>query len=360
MASYSEVTSSSTPIPEGQHLAAMLLSKGSPLTLCHRPTPIPGPNELLIAVHAVAFNPVDCYQRAYGLFISSYPAILGSDIAGVVLSAGSAVPASAPLPGTRVTAFATAFFEQGNPDYGALQTRVLVPAENAAPIPDAVSFQDAAMLPMAVSTTWAGWSTVGLPRETKYTPADKKGLLVWGGSGSVGSVAVQVARMFGFVVYATASEKNHAYVKSLGASRVFDYKNAGVVEEIVRAAKEDGLSIDVAYHATPQNFKETLDVVKALKVVETGKVAMAARMDENSPKVEGVEAKFVLNPEPLEARKEQFRFVFHDWLKGKLASGELVPSPKARVVKGGLGSANEALDELMKGGISSEKLLVEI
>ncbi|KAF2491522.1 zinc-binding oxidoreductase-like protein CipB [Lophium mytilinum] len=345
---------------EGQHLAAMLLSKGGPLTLCHRPTPTPGPNELLIAVHAVAFNPVDGYQRNFGLFISSYPAILGSDVAGVVLSAGSAVAASAPPPGTRVTAFAAAFFEQGNPDYGALQTRVIVPVENVAPIPDAVSFQDAAMLPMAVSTAWAGWYTIGLPRDTKYTAADKKGVLVWGGAGSVGSVAVQIAaRLFGFVVYATASEKNHAYVKSLGASRVFDYKNAGVVEEIVKAAKEDGLSIDVAYHATPQNFKETLDVVKTLKFVETGKVAMAAPMDENSPKVEGVEAKFVLNPEGLEARKEQFRFVYNDWLKEKLVSGDLVPSPKARVVEGGLGSANKALDELMKGGISSEKLLVE-
>jgi NADPH:quinone reductase-like Zn-dependent oxidoreductase len=357
--SYINMTPSTT-IPDGHHLAAMLLTKGGPLTLCHRPTATPGPNDLLIAVHAVALNPVDYYQCMFGMpGPLSYPSILGSDIAGTVLSAGSAVPTSAPKPGTRVTAFASAFFVKGNPDYGAMQSRVLVPASAVTVIPDELGFREAAVLPMSVATAMAGWYTIGLARDTKYTPQDKKGMLVWGGAGSVGSAAVQSAKLMGFTVYATASEKNHAFLKSLGASKVFDYKDPGVVEAIVKAARGDGLSFDVAYHATMTQLEDTLEVVKALKVTETGKVAMAGPMNEDTPKLDGVEASFVLNPADTEARLEQFRFVFNDWLKEKLETGEYVTSPKVRVVEGGLGSANKALDEL-KDGVSSEKLVLEI
>jgi NADPH:quinone reductase-like Zn-dependent oxidoreductase len=86
---------------------------------------------------------------------------------------------------------------------------------------------------MAVATAWAGWYTLGVPRETSYTASDKKGMLVWGAARSVGSAAVQLARVMEFSVYATASEKHHAYIKSLGASRVLGYRGEGVVGSIV-------------------------------------------------------------------------------------------------------------------------------
>jgi NADPH:quinone reductase-like Zn-dependent oxidoreductase len=332
-----------------QHLAAISPSKGSPLIVEHRPTPTPGPHDLLIEVKSIALNPIDHYQRDYGMPpITHYPAVLGSDIAGTVLSAGSSVAADAPKPGTRVAAFAPCFFTQGAPDYGSMQARALVPAVNAAPPPQGMSFNEACSLPMAVATAWAGWYTLGVPRETSYTASDKKGMLVWGAASSVVSAAVQLARAMGFSVYASASEKHHAYIKSLGASRVFDYRGEGVVGSIVAAANEDGVTVRMGFDAVREN-KSCMEILNELKGEGTATLASARPLSEDSPKVEGVKLKFVSAPAGGKERTEHFHFVFNVWLKEKLEKGEFVPSPKIQVVEGGLEGANKGLDELKKG-----------
>ncbi|KAJ8101616.1 chaperonin 10-like protein, partial [Lipomyces tetrasporus] len=325
----------------------------------HRPTPTPGPNDLLIEVKAIALNPIDRYQRDLGFpALAGYPAIVGSDIAGIVLSAGSSVPADAPKPGTRVCAFAAAFFYQGAPDYGALQERVLVPAVNAVPLPDGMSFKEASILPMSVVTNWSGLYSIGIPRDTAYIPADKQGMLVWGGASSVGSGALQVAKLLGFSVYVTASEKHHSYLKSLGATRVFDYHSDDVVASIVKAAKEDGVAIKTGYVAVG-SLQQCLDVLKEFKGDGMAKLASAPRLSPEAPKVDGIEVKFVMGPLGEEARTEHFHFIFHDWLKEKLDTGKFVPSPQIKVVEEGLLSANKALDE-MKQGISGTKVVLEV
>lgn len=342
----------------GQHLAAILPSKGHPLELVERPTPTPGPTDLLIQVKSIALNPIDHYMRDMGFVISSYPAIVGSDIAGIVLSQGSAVPDNAPKPGTRVAGFCPCFFEHGAPDYGAFQEKVLVPASNVVILPDNVSYPEASLLPMAVVTAWSGWYSIGIARDTKYSAKDKKGMLVWGGSSSVGSAAVQTAKLFGFTVYATASPKHHDYIKTLGADRVFDYKDEKVVQNIVNIAKEDGITIHECYDAIGQT-QLCLDVLKEFKGPGMSKLAAAAPLREDSPTLEGVDIQFVMAPPGDEARSEHFQFVFGKWLKEKLASGEFVPSPHVRVVEGGLKGANNGLDEL-KQGVSGVKLVLEL
>ncbi len=348
-----------TSPPSNHHLAVLLPSKGSPLELIHRPTPTPGPHDLLIEVKSIALNPIDYSQRDYDFPAINYPAILGSDIAGTVLSAGSSVPSDAPKPGTRVAAFAPCFWEKGAPDYGAMQTRVLVPAANSLTLPDGMSFTEAALLPMSVATAWAGWYSIGLARDTAYTAADKKGMLVWGGASSIGSGAVQVAKLMGFSVYATASEKHHEYLKGLGASKVFDYHDGDVVEKIVKAAKEDGVAVQMGFD-TAGEVKSCMEILKEFKGEEgTAKLATAKPLAEDLPKVEGVEVKFVAAPGDEEKRMEFFRFVFGVWLKEKLEKGEFVPSPKVKVVEGGLESASKGLDELKKG-VSGVKLVLEV
>ena len=341
-----------------EHLAAILPSKGSAFEVLHRPTPTPAPNELLIEVKSGALNPLDWIQRDFGVFIDSYPAVLGSDVAGIVLSASSSASSDAPKPGTRIAAFATAFSSQGAPDYGAFQKRVLVPAENVVPLPPGMSFNEASLLPAAVRTAWAGWYAIGLPRDTAYTAADKKGMLVWGGASSIGSAAVQIAKLMGFIVYVTASEKHHEYLKSLGATRVFDYKDDHVVNSIVKAAKEDGVTIQTGFDAVGQ-LKSCLDILKEFKGKETSKLAEATPLSEDSPKEDGVEVKFIAPPEDEKEKKEHFHFVFRVWLKEKLEKGEFVPSPRIQVVRGGLESAQKGLDELKKG-VSGVKLVLEL
>ena len=58
-----------------------------------------------------------------------------------------------------------------------------------------------------------------MSREAAYVAADKKEMLIWGGASSTGSAAVHVAKLMGFTVYTTASEKHHEYLKGLGASK---------------------------------------------------------------------------------------------------------------------------------------------
>ena len=75
--------------------------------------------------------------------------------------------------------------------------------------------------------------------------------------------------------------------------------------------------------------------------------------------MKGVEVEIVLAPANEEERTEFFRFVFRVWLKEKLEKGEFGPSPKIKVVDGGMESANKGLDEL-KNGVSGMKLLLEV
>ncbi|ESZ94972.1 hypothetical protein SBOR_4655 [Sclerotinia borealis F-4128] len=311
-----------------QHLAAIIPQKGGPFEIVYRRTPTPGPEELLIEVHSIACNPIDHYMRDHGFVITSYPAIPGSDISGIVIAAGSSVPAIAPKIGTRVTAFAPAFFTQGDPDHGAFQKKVLVPASTVCPLPDGMSFNEGAILPMAVLHL-----------------RKKKGALVWGGSSSIGGAGVQQAANMGYVVYATASPQHHEYVKKLGASKVFDYKDSDVVKNIVKSAKDDGITIDLAYDAVGA-LPSILDILKATKGDNVAKLASAIPLIPQPPTVEGVDIKFVSAPADDTERNEWFQRLYWTWLKEKLQMGEFVPSPSIKVVDGGLESANKALDEL--------------
>lgn len=341
-----------------QHLAAILLAQGGPLKIAYRPTPTPGPNELLIEVKAIAINPVDWDQREHGVTIDTYPAIIGSDIAGYVAAIGSNVPADAPQVGTRVAAFAPSYLVKCAPDYGAFQERVLVPASFVTPIPDTLDFNEASLLPLGVLTGWAGFFQAGIPIDTKYTPADKQGVLIWGGSSSVGSNAIQIAKLLGFRVYVTASEKHHSYLKTLGTDKLFNYRDINVVENVIKAVKEDGVVIQVGYDAVGQ-LKECQQILQRTKAEGPARLASAVPLTEDSPKAEGVVVKFVEAEEDEKKTNELIHFVYRVWLKEKLEKGVYTPSPRMQIVEGGLKAANNALDEWKKG-VSAVKIVIEV
>jgi NADPH:quinone reductase-like Zn-dependent oxidoreductase len=337
------------------HLAAVLHEAGKPMKAENRVTPTPNPDELLLEVKSVALNPIDVYHRDFGFHISHYPTVVGYDIGGIVLAAGSDVNPAAPKVGARVAAVSATFYTEGLPDYGALQTKCVVPADYVAEIPDNMSFNEASTFGMQITTTWAGWFSIGLSNNFQVAPSEKRGCLVWGASSSVGSGAVQTAKIQGFTVYATASEKHHEYVKTLGASRVFDYKDSQVVEKIVKAAREDGITVNVGYDAVG-----ALSQCQAiLKEWKPAKLASAPPLKPDDPVAEGVEQKFVEAPAGEKERRAHMSFVFNGWLKAKLADGSLIPSPRIQVIAGGLSAINEALDEL-KAGVSATKLVLEI
>ncbi|KAJ5512090.1 hypothetical protein N7463_001642 [Penicillium fimorum] len=385
------------------HLAAVSLAKGEPFQLQTRPTPKPGPNELLIEVKSVALNPADGYMRDQGLFISTYPTVIGFDISGLVLEVGDNVPISAAdeisgpyfRPGiTRVAAFAASFWRSCEPDYGAFQERCLVPWQHALPLPEGMSWNQAATLPVATEVPLNAWDVMGISRVGEATASSssvltapvssgtsggthknkkqkREALLIWGASSSVGTMGVQSARVLRedrdssfAAVYATAGAANLKYIASLGADRVFDYKDPQVVNSIVSAARKDGLVIRYCFLATGQ-LAPCQAVLKAFigdnqgKEGQRAKIGSAPVIPADAEVVNGVETIFVLPSTDEGERLAQFQYWMGTWLRENLTNGVIRPSPDPRVVGKGLGSINAGLDVLLQG-VSCTKLVVEV
>lgn len=389
------------------HLAAVFPAKGQPFELQTRPTPKPGPDELLITVKSVALNPADVLIRDQGLYVPTYPTVIGFDIAGLVLEVGNNVPTGAPNDGpgpyfqpgiTRVVAYAASFWRSFGPDYGAYQERCLIPWQHAVPLPDVgLSWNLAATLPVAVETALIAWDVMGIPRVGEAaasalasTPSTgtiaggggprndmkkREALLVWGASSSVGTMGVQTARLLRedpdasfAAVYATAGSANEDYVRSLGADRVFDYKNAQVVDAIVSAAKGDGLVIRHCFLATGQLapcqavlqafLGESESHQEGKKTRTAAKIGSAPLIPPDAEVVDGVETIFVL-PSTVEGERLQLQYWIGKWLRENLAKGTIRPSPEPKVVGKGLGAINAGVD-MLRQGVSCTKLVVEL
>ncbi|MCJ1328547.1 hypothetical protein MMC10_005224 [Thelotrema lepadinum] len=343
----------------GKHQAAILPQKGGPLSVSDRATPEPGPNEILIEVKAIALNPVDYYQRDFGMPpVPSYPAVLGSDVAGLVAKVGSSV-SNAPPSGSRVIALASSFFQNGSPDHGAFQKYTLAQSEVVISLPDALSFEEGAIFPLAVSTALSGWTTIGIPLNTRYSPQDKQAVLIWGASSSVGTLAVQSAKSLGFTAYATASPQHHEYIKKLGADAVFDYKESDVVSQIIDTVKKDGLILRTAHCVVDGSLQPTLDVLKATKGDGSVKVVHSPVLPPDAPTLDWAEIKFNFPPMDPTERDQHVYKCFHGWLAAGLKAGTVVPSPRIQIEAGGLEGLNKALDTL-KAGVSGTKIVVQV
>ncbi|PLB51065.1 GroES-like protein [Aspergillus steynii IBT 23096] len=365
------------------HLAAVSLAKGEPFQLQTRPTPKPGPGELLVAVKSVALNPADGIMRSQGLFISSYPTVIGFDFAGLVLEVGDNVPVDFRPGITRVAAYATHVWKSCDPDYGAFQERCLVPWQHALLLPDdGLSWNQAATLPVAVQVPLSAWDAMGIPHVGEATAPSSSSspskqqkrdvLLIWGASSSVGTMGVQTARLLRddrdssfAAVYATAGTANHEYVGSLGADRVFDYNEPRVVEAIVSAAREDGLVIRHCFLATGQ-LAPCQAVLKAFcddyhdqeGESQKARIGSAPIVPPDAEEADGVETIFVMPSTDEGERLARFRY----WMgtaRENLANGSIRPSPEPRVVGKGLEAINAGLDVLLRG-VSCTKLVVEV
>jgi NADPH:quinone reductase-like Zn-dependent oxidoreductase len=176
------------------------------------PRPVPKPDEILVQVHAASLNPID-NMIPKGTFKSilrfQLPATLGSDLAGVVVEAGSRVTRF--KPGDAV--FASIF----DLDTGALAEFALVPENAAALKPANLDFAQAASIPMVGLTSWQA-----LKDRAHLKPGQK--VFIPAGAGGIGTFAIQLAKYLGAKVGTTTSTGNVDLVRSLGADEVIDYK----------------------------------------------------------------------------------------------------------------------------------------
>jgi len=180
---------------------------------------------------AVAVNPVDWKQIEYNFYVPSFPYTNGCDLAVTVEELGEGV--TNVKKGDRVYAYPGVGRDA---KHSAYQEYTVIDAELVGRFPYNVSFEEAASIGLGTIT-----SGVGLFRDMQIPfggppPADS--ILIWGASSSVGSYAVQLARLSGFKnILATCSPKNFDYVKSLGATHCFDYKATDVAQQIKTASQ---------------------------------------------------------------------------------------------------------------------------
>jgi Zn-dependent alcohol dehydrogenase len=141
--------------------------------------------------------------------------------------------------GDRVLAHAVGTDKDANiPAEGAFQAYTVVLERLACPIPDAMPYEHACVLPLALSTAAGGLfqtDQLGLQHPSEQAQPTGQTVLIWAGSTSVGSNAIQLAAAAGYEVITTASPRNHDYVTSLGAAQAFDYNSPTVVDDLTAA-----------------------------------------------------------------------------------------------------------------------------
>ena len=192
------------------------------MRLAEVPGLAPGPAQLLVTVHAAGVNPVDAGNRADGSWAGlTVPCILGYDIAGVVDRAGPGISGLAP--GDRVMAMT--HFPDGAGGYA---EQAVVDAGLAAPIGAAISFTEAAAVPLAAGTAQVVLSRLGLPPGAR--------LLVLGGSGGVGMFLLQLATVAGITTIGAGRKAMHEQMLRMGAASCIDYTSEDVAERAVMLA----------------------------------------------------------------------------------------------------------------------------
>lgn len=211
-------------------MKAMRFEVDGPMEWADAPDPVARQGEVVVEVAAAAVNRADLMQRS-----GKYPPppgeseVLGLECSGTIAALGAGVEGWAL--GDEVCALLAG---------GGYAEQVAVPVTQLLPVPDGVALADAAALPEAACTVWSAVRDLPEPETGELA-------LVHGGSGGMGTTAIQLLRALGWRVAATASARHRELCASLGAEIVIDYRSEDFVD-VVRAATDGrgaGFVLDV-------------------------------------------------------------------------------------------------------------------
>ncbi|KAF5349762.1 hypothetical protein D9758_010175 [Tetrapyrgos nigripes] len=313
--------------------------------------PKPGPKDLLVKVVVAAQNPTD--WKSSGRFEGV--AIVGCDYAGVVTEVGKDVTEDVKV-GDRVAGMVFGCLEMN----GAFSEYAVVPSHMFFKIPESWSFEDASQLGVACYTTCQCLyqsQTLPSPENPTSTPYD---ILVWGGSSSVGHFVIQLAKLAGLRVIATASPKHFDSLKALGAAETFDYRDPEVAQKI-RTYTNGNLKhvVDcISEGSTPQLTSDSLSA-------EGGTVSAILPYETVRPEVKVVLSlayhlfgKAFGNFTPT-TEMNDFANKSSKLISKLLAAGKLTPAP-VKVWPNGLAGVPEGLEYMKSGKVSREKLIYRV
>ncbi|MBY5393316.1 zinc-dependent alcohol dehydrogenase family protein [Rhizobium leguminosarum] len=212
--------------------AAVLTRFGGPDAFEVRDVPVPavGPRQVRVRVHATAVNPLD-YQIRRGDYTAyvPLPAIIGHDISGVIEEVGSDVREF--VVGDEVYYTPKIFGGAGS-----YAEQHVADVELVGRKPRNLTHLEAASLTLVGGTVWEAFA-----QRAQLNPGET--ILIHGGAGGVGTIAVQVAKAMGARVITTALARDHGFVRSLGADEAIDFTAEDYVDAIARVTGGDGVNV---------------------------------------------------------------------------------------------------------------------
>lgn len=237
--------------------AALILQHGDreQVVVGEYPKPEVGSGEILVKVKAVSLNHLDIFVRRGipGRHLD-LPHISGGDVSGIVEEVGPGVDNVKPGGRVLLDPHIPGKGALGEDTTGGLAEYVKVPARNAIPLPDDISFEEAAALPIAYGTAWRMLITQGKLQANET-------ILILGASGGVGNAAVLISKLAGARIIAAAGSDDKAEkLKELGADHVINYNKVDFSKEVWALTNKQGADIVVDYtgKATwPQSIKAT-------------------------------------------------------------------------------------------------------
>ena len=194
-------------------MRVVVITKAGPpdvLRVEDRPDPEPGPGQVAIDVRACGVNFADTMARV-GLYPDAPkpPCVVGYEVAGTVAAVGPAVEGIAE--GDRV---------MGGTRFGGYAAQVKIKASDAVALPDGLSFEEGAAIPVSYATAWAALIGYGVVK-----PGER--VLVHAAAGSVGIAATQIAKRAGAEVWGTSSPRKHDVLREQGVDHPLDYTRDG-------------------------------------------------------------------------------------------------------------------------------------
>ncbi|PWW38919.1 MULTISPECIES: NADP-dependent oxidoreductase [Paenibacillus] len=239
-------------------------------------------NQVVVKLEATSINPIDWKLREGYLkemFDWEFPIILGWDAAGVITEIGSNV--------TKWKVGDRVFSRPETTRFGTYAEYTAVDEHLLAKLPDSISYEEAAAVPLAGLTAWQALFTHGHLKEGES-------VLIHAGAGGVGIYAIQLAKYAGAHVITTASEKNHELLYSLGADQVIDYKKENF-EEILK-------DIDLVFDTMGGEVAE--NSYKVLKPISGRLITIVGEPNHDTAKSHNVSAKGIwLQPDGAQLQR---------------------------------------------------------
>ncbi|GAA5857796.1 hypothetical protein JCM5353_002635 [Sporobolomyces roseus] len=342
-------------------MQAVIVSEKGKVQVEEISKPTAGKDQIVVKNCAIALNPTDWKHRDA---VSPPGSILGCDFAGTVEEVGEGV--TNVKKGDRVAGFV----HGGRKDHeGSFAQYVLATATLVWKVPESVSWEEAAASGGIAPQTAVQALYMRLNLNHPSNPSkESTPVLVWGGTSSVGLYAVQLLKLSGYTVIATASEKNHDLLKSLGVTSTYDYSDSNVSEKI----KSDYPELSTGFDCIAEKGT-TLQMAKAFSTEKDGKIVTLLPVNDDGLKeyknvdVEATLVYTVLG-KPFNMWKDfpampDDKQRMEEWLRDEMSelmgSGKLKSNPILSR-EGGLEGINDGLDFVKAGKNRAQKLTYKL